>query len=66
MFKLKTNDSKYVHNLYDIATLEDVAIGIFNDEQEAKRIATIAGNMKFQELFITNKWTLCCVKENKR
>ena len=64
MFKFVIAGSNYVHNLYDIATLEDVALGIFNDENEAKRVATIAGNMKFNDLFLAKKWGLTCLEEN--
>lgn len=63
MFKLKLTGSNRIHHLYDISTLEDVAIGLLDDEVEAKRIATIAGNMKIGDGYVANKWTMICVEE---
>lgn len=63
MFKFITTGSRYVHNLYDIATLEDVALGVLDDEKEAERVATIAGNMEFNDLFLAKNWSLTCLAE---
>lgn len=62
MFKF-VPDGKCVNTVCDIATLEDIAIGYLNDEQEAKRVAEIAGRMKFKELYVANGWGLACVED---
>lgn len=63
MFKFITTGSNWIHNLYDITTLEDVALGVLNDDKEAKRVAAIAGNMKINDLFLTADWSLACMEE---
>ena len=63
MFILTTTNSSYRHHLYDIATLEDVVIGLTGDEAEAKRIANIAGNMRFGDVFHNINIHLKCKKE---
>ena len=64
MFILSTKNSNYRHHLYDIATLEDVVIGLTGDETEAKRIATIAGNMQFGDVFHNDYIYLKCKEED--
>ena len=65
MFSLSTAGSIYRHHLYDIATLEDVIIGLTGDESEAQRIANIAGNMKFGDVFSNKDIYLKCKMEDE-
>ena len=63
MFVLKTKYSTQNHYFNDISTLADVVIGLTNNETEAKRIADIAGHMKFGDGFATDGMLLVCEKE---
>lgn len=63
MFVLTTTYSKFTNHLYDIATLEDVLIGLTDDEDEAKRITTIAENMKIGDTFSGRDIYLKCKTE---
>ena len=65
MFTLSTSGSIYRHHLYDLDTLEDVLIGLIDDEPEAKRIAGIAGNMKIGDVFSNKDVYLKCRDELK-
>jgi hypothetical protein len=47
----------------NIDALEDVLIGLTDDEDEAKRIATIAGNMKIGDTFSGRDIYLKCKTE---
>lgn len=62
MFKF-VPDGGRVNTVGDIATLEDIAIGYLDDVEEARRVAEIAGRMRFKELYVANGWGLACVEE---
>ena len=63
MFILSVADSKYRHFLFDISTLEDVMLGLTDNDVDAKRIANIAGNMLIGDVFSNASIYLKCVKE---
>lgn len=63
MFILTTSYSNFRHHVYDINTLEDIMLGLTNDEYEAKRIANIAGNMKIGDRFVNVDIYLKCTLE---
>ena len=63
MFVLSNKGSNYRHHLYDINTLEDVVIGLTGDETEANRIANIAGNMRYGDVFHNDNVYLKCREE---
>ena len=65
MFKLIISGSKFINHCNDIATLEDIALGYLDNENEARRVAVIASNMKLEEVFATKTWSLVCVEESR-
>ena len=66
MFILTTIHSKHRNHLYDIDTLEDVVLGLTGDEDEAERIAAVAGNMRLGDVFSNSELYLKCVNEEKK
>ena len=62
MFILTTSYSKFRNHVYDINTLEDIMLGLM-DEDDAKRIAAIAGNMKIGDSFANDNIYLKCMLE---
>lgn len=63
MFKFKHFDDHRLNHVTDISTLQDIALGYLDDEKEANRVATIAGNMIFGDFFMTNTWMLTCTED---
>lgn len=63
MFVLTTSYNNFRNHLYNISTLEDLILGLTNDEVEAKRIAAIAKNMRVGDVFSNNDTYLKCVNE---
>ena len=66
MFNFKVYSSNFINHVTDIATLEDIALGYLDDEKEAKRVSLIAGNMKFDEMFVADSWILTCKREEEK
>lgn len=65
MFILTMRDCNRRHRMNDISTLEDVVLGLTNDEATAERIANIAGNMQIGDVFHNLDIYLKCVKEEE-
>ena len=63
MFRFRTNTNYFENNVYDVNTLENIALGYLDDETEARRVAEIAGRMRIGETFIATDWGLWCLKE---
>lgn len=63
MFRFRTNTNYFENNVYDVNTLENIALGYLDDETEARRVAEIAGRMRIGEIFIATDWGLWCLKE---
>ena len=63
MFVLTTTYSKFTNHVYNVDVLKDFLIGLTDDEDEAKRIATIAGNMKIGDTFSGRDIYLKCKTE---
>ena len=60
MFFLTTTYSKFRYVSRDVAGLESRILDIIGDEAEAKRISTIASNMKFGEVLSSPDIYLKC------
>ena len=65
MFTFNTSHDRFTYHVYDIATLEDILIGLTDDETESKRIASIAGNMRFGDTFSNSDIYLKCKPEEE-
>ena len=63
MFKFRVATEVFSNKVSDIDTLEDIALGYLNDEQEARRVSEIAGRMKLHEIYIANNWSLWCKED---
>lgn len=63
MFILTITNSAYRHHTNDIATLKDIVLGLTGNEFTATRIANIAGNMRFGDVFSNPEMYLKCVME---
>lgn len=63
MFKFKYAYDHHGNYVTDISTLQDIALGYLNDEKEANRVAMIAGNMTFGDIFASKKWMLSCMED---
>lgn len=64
MFVLSNKGSNYRHHLYDTDTLEDLLLAVTGDKSEAKRIANIAGSMRFGDVFHNDDIYLKCKEED--
>lgn len=55
MFNLRIRESPTPYESNDIQTLNDNAIGLF-DDVEAKRLTSIVCNMKLHDIYISKNW----------
>jgi hypothetical protein len=65
MFTINTTRDRFTHHVYDIDTLQDILLGLIDDESEANRITAIAGNMRFGDVFSNHEVYLKCKDEEE-
>lgn len=63
MFVFDTKHHHHTHYVYDVATLHDILVGLFDDEDEAKRITAIAGHMRLGDTYSNKEIYLKCKSE---
>ena len=63
MFVLQTKYDRFRHHVTDIKDLQDILLGLTDDEDESKRLAIIAGNMKLGDGFATDGIMLTCEED---
>ena len=63
MFVLNTKYDRFIHHVTDVKDLQDILLGYTDDENESKRLAIIAGNMKIGDGFATYGITLTCQED---
>lgn len=63
MFKFRPFNSTFTNRVSDIRTLQDIALGYLDDEEEANRVAVIAGNMRIGDFFAADSWMLGCTED---
>ena len=63
MFVMSTKYDRFIHHVTDIKSLQDILLGYTNDEDESKRVAVIAGNMKIGDGFATSGITITCQED---
>ena len=65
MFTFNTVHDHFTYHVYDLATLNDILLGLLDDETDAKRITDIAGCMKFGDTFSNSEIYLKCKLEKE-
>jgi hypothetical protein len=63
MFIFRSTSDLSTHKTNDIKDLQDIVLGVTNDESEAERFATVAGHMKFSDIFCSNNGVLTCLRD---
>lgn len=62
-FTIYTKYDPFVHHVYDLDSLEDIIYGLTDNEEEAKRIVSIAKRMVPYDCFGTYGVMIACDKE---
>lgn len=63
MFVLQSKYDHFRHHVNDVKDLQDILLGLTDNEDESKRLAAIAGHMKIGDGFATDGILLTCEEE---
>ena len=63
MFVLTSKYDNYTHRVGDVTSLTDLIFGLTDNVDEAKRIATVAKQMKPTDVFCTGGIAIFCQED---